>query len=116
MNWDDTKILLAIGRTGGLSRSAKLLGISVSTVHRRAVELEKSLNAVLFSRDSDGYTLTHVGKHFFALAEKAEEHLIAMERYNDQGQQSLFRIALPELIGQQLLQSKLTALQLKHPD
>lgn len=48
MNWDDTKILLAIGRTGGLSRSAKLLGISVSTVHRRAVELEKSLNAVLF--------------------------------------------------------------------
>lgn len=39
-----------------------------------------------------------------------------MERYNDQGQQSLFRIALPELIGQQLLQSKLTALQLKHPD
>ncbi|EMZ2177415.1 LysR family transcriptional regulator, partial [Acinetobacter baumannii] len=83
MNWDDTKILLAIGRTGGLSRSAKLLGISVSTVHRRAVELEKSLNAVLFSRDSDGYTLTHVGKHFFALAEKAEEHLIAMERYND---------------------------------
>ncbi len=41
MNWDDTKILLAIGRTGGLSRSAKLLGISVSTVHRRAVELEK---------------------------------------------------------------------------
>lgn len=53
---------------------------------------------------------------FFSLAEKAEEHLIAMERYNDQGQQSLFRIALPELIGQQLLQSKLTALQLKHPD
>ncbi len=50
------------------------------------------------------------------MAEKAEEHLIAMERYNDQGQQSLFRIALPELIGQQLLQSKLTALQLKHPD
>ena len=116
MNWDDTKILLAIGRTGGLSRSAKLLGISVSTVHRRAAELEKSLNAILFSRDSDGYTLTHVGKHFFALAEKAEEHLIAMERYNDQGQQSLFRIALPELIGQQLLQSKLTALQLKYPD
>lgn len=48
MNWDDTKILLAIGRTGGLSRSAKLLGISVSTVHRRAVELEKSLNVILF--------------------------------------------------------------------
>ncbi len=48
MNWDDTKVLLAIGRTGGLSRSAKLLGISVSTVYRRAVELEKSLNAILF--------------------------------------------------------------------
>lgn len=63
MNWDDTKILLAIGRTGGLSRSAKLLGISVSTVHRRVVELEKS-QCGSFSRDSDGYTLTHVGKHF----------------------------------------------------
>ncbi len=73
MNWDDTKILLAIGRTGGLSRSAKLLGVRVSTVHRRAAELEKSLNAILFSRDSDGYTLTHVGKRSFALAAKAEE-------------------------------------------
>ena len=116
MNWEDTKVLLAIGRTGGLSRSAKLLGVSVSTVHRRAGELEKSLNAILFSRDNDGYTLTRVGERFFALAEKAEEHLSAMERYNEQGQQSLFRIALPELIGQQLLQSKLMALQLKHPD
>lgn len=116
MNWEDTKVLLTIGRTGGLSRSAKLLGVSVSTVHRRAGELEKSLNAILFSRDNDGYTLTRVGERFFALAEKAEEHLSAMERYNEQGQQSLFRIALPELIGQQLLQSKLMALQLKHPD
>lgn len=70
MNWDDTKVLLAIGRTGGLSRSAKLLGISVSTVHRKAVELEKSLNAILFSRDNDGYTLTHVGKHFFLWLKK----------------------------------------------
>ncbi|MEX2957576.1 LysR family transcriptional regulator [Acinetobacter baumannii] len=50
MNWDDTKILLAIGRTGGLSRSAKLLGISVSTVHRRAVELEKVSMRFFFSR------------------------------------------------------------------
>ncbi|MGV2986635.1 LysR family transcriptional regulator [Vibrio sp. E150_011] len=116
MNWEDTKILLAIGRTGGLSRSAKLLGISVSTVHRRAVELERSLNATLFSRDSDGYTLTQVGERYFSLAEKAEEHLTAMERYNDQGQQSLFRVALPELIGQQLLQSKLAALQLEYSD
>lgn len=116
MNWEDTKVLLAIGRTGGLSRSAKLLGVSVSTVHRRAGELEKSLNAILFSRNNDGYTLTRVGERFYALAEKAEEHLSAMERYNEQGQQSLFRIALPELIGQQLLQSKLMALQLKHPD
>lgn len=116
MNWDDTKILLAIGRTGGLSRSAKLLGISVSTVHRRAMELEKSLCATLFSRDSDGYTLTDVGERFFALAEQAEEHLIAMERYNGEGRQSLFRIALPELIGQQLLQPKLAELQQKHAD
>lgn len=75
MNWDDTKILLAIGRTGGLSRSAKLLGISVSTVHRRAVELEKSLNVILFSRDSDGYTLTHVGKHFFLLWLKKQKSI-----------------------------------------
>lgn len=115
MNWDDTKVLLAIGRTGGLSRSAKLLGISVSTVHRRAVELEKSLNATLFLETVMAIHSPML-ENIFSLAEKAEEHLIAMERYNDQGQQSLFRIALPELIGQQLLQSKLTALQLKHPD
>lgn len=69
MNWDDTKILLAIGRTGGLSRSAKLLGISVSTVHRRAVELEKSLNAVLFLETVMAIHSPML-ENIFALAEK----------------------------------------------
>ncbi|KFI13415.1 LysR family transcriptional regulator [Vibrio coralliilyticus] len=116
MNWDDSKVLLAIGRTGGLGRSAKLLGVSTSTIHRKAVELENSLNATLFSRGKDGYTLTEVGEHFFALAEKAEEHLVAMERYNAKGHQSSFRIALPELVGQQVLQSQLIQLQNHYPD
>ncbi|ASK18508.1 LysR family transcriptional regulator [Halomonas sp. N3-2A] len=115
MNWDDTKILLAIGRTGGLSRTAKFLGVSVSTVHRRAAKLEHALNAKLFARRADGYTLTDVGRRFFALAEKAEEHLAAMERQDSQGEQDVFRIAAPELVGQQLLLPRLSKFQAEHP-
>lgn len=115
MNWDDTKILLAIGRTGGLSRTAKFLGVSVSTVHRRAAELEHALKATLFSRRADGYTLTDVGQRFFTLAEKAEEHLAAMERQDFQGEQDVFRIAAPELVGQQLLLPQLSNFQADHP-
>ncbi|MGV2932713.1 LysR family transcriptional regulator [Vreelandella venusta] len=115
MNWDDTKILLAIGRTGGLSRTAKFLGVSVSTVHRRAAELEHALNAKIFARRADGYTLTDVGRRFFALAEKAEEHLAAMERQDSQGEQDVFRIAAPELVGQQLLLPRLSKFQAEHP-
>ena len=116
MNWDDIKILLAIGRTGGLSRTAKLLGVSVSTVHRRAAELEHALGATLFARRSDGYTLTDAGRRFFALAEKAEEHLTAMERQDFKGEQDVFRIALPELVGQQLLLPPLVGFQAEHPN
>lgn len=114
MNWDDVKILLAIGRTGGLSRTAKLLGVSVSTVHRRAAELEHSLNATLFSRGSDGYALTDAGRNFFAIAEQAEEHMTALERHELSGRQSVLRIALPELLGQQLLLPDLGAFRAKH--
>lgn len=116
MNWDDTKILLAIGRTGGLSRAAKLLGVSISTVHRRAADLEYALNATLFARRTDGYTLTDVGQRFFALAEQAEEHLSAMERQDFRGQQEVFRIALPELLGQQLILPRLSDYQSQNPN
>lgn len=115
MDWDDAKILLAIGRTGGLSRTAKLLGISTSTVHRRATELEQALGAVIFARRPDGYALTEVGQRFFALAQQAEEHLTAMERQDFQGEQELFRIALPELLGQQLILPELARLKRREP-
>lgn len=115
MNWDDTKILLAIGRTGGLTRTARQLGVSVSTVHRRAAELEQALNATLFARRPDGYALTEVGRRFFALAEKAEEHLAAMERQDFRGEQDVFRIALPELVGQQMVLPALLRFQAGQP-
>lgn len=111
MNWDDAKILLAIGRSGGLSRTAKLLGLGVSTVHRRAAELERSLDRVLFTRGSDGYGLTEEGWAFFKLAEQAEEHLTAMERHDLPAREVLLRVALPELLGQQILLPDLAAFQ-----
>jgi len=116
MNWDDVKILLTIARAGGLSRAAKVLGVSVSTVHRRAIELEQSLKTTLFVRGNDGYTLTDAGRINFAIAEKAEEQLIAMERGNPLTNTSVLRIALPELLGQQLILPRLASCQVEHPN
>ncbi len=115
MNWDDAKILLAIGRSGGLSRTAKRLGLGVSTVHRRAAELERALDAVLFTRGKDGYGLTEAGHAYFRLAEQAEEHLTAMERRDLPERQTVLRLAVPELLGQQVLLPDLMAFQAEHP-
>ena len=116
MDWDDVKILLTIARAGGLSRAAKVLGVSASTVHRRAIELEHSLNATLFVRGSDGYSLTEAGRVNFVIAEKAEEHLVAMERGNPLAGASVLRISLPELLGQQLILPKLGQCQIDYPN
>lgn len=72
MNWDDTRIFLALGRTTTLRAAARSLGVDQATVGRRLGALEQELGVKLFLRSKDGYLLTPAGEAAFAAARRME--------------------------------------------
>ncbi|QWA14127.1 LysR family transcriptional regulator [Sodalis ligni] len=80
MNWDNTRYLLAIARTGSLRAAAASLGVDQATVARRLRTLEQELNIGLFTRHPEGYSLTAAGRLLVPEAEKMEAAAAAMGR------------------------------------
>ena len=77
MNWDDLRILLALVRSGSLTRASHMLQIDQSTVGRRLSALEAALGTTLFLRSKSGLIPTEVG-------EKLISDAIEMERRAEQ--------------------------------
>lgn len=75
LNWDDLKILLAAARAGSLSRAATMLKIDQSTVSRRLMGIEATLDTVLFKRSKNGLQITDAAERLLPLAE-AVEHAV----------------------------------------
>ena len=73
MNWDDTRIFLALQREGTLRSAARVAGVDQATVGRRLAALEHALGATLFLRTSEGYVLTPAGESVLRSAEKMEK-------------------------------------------
>ena len=71
-NWDDTRIFLAVARSGTLSGAAETMDMGIATLSRRLDRLEKSLAVPLFSRHQSGYRLTDDGEALLARAEALE--------------------------------------------
>ena len=80
MNWDDARVFLAVCRESTLRGAARVLGVDQATVGRRITALEKSLNATLFLRTSDGYALTAVGEAAMRAVEKMEHSALELQR------------------------------------
>jgi DNA-binding transcriptional LysR family regulator len=80
MNWDDARVFLAVCRESTLRGAARVLGVDQATVGRRIVALEKSLNATLFLRASEGYALTALGEAALKAVEKMEHSALELER------------------------------------
>lgn len=72
LQWDDTRVFLAIARSGTLSAAAKILGLGLATVSRRIERLEMALGITLFTRDQGGYKLTDDGLLLVSQAETLE--------------------------------------------
>lgn len=73
INWEDTRVFLAIAREGTLSGAAKHLTVGIATISRRLERLESSLQIRLFTRDQQGYTLTDEGRDLISPAEALEQ-------------------------------------------
>jgi DNA-binding transcriptional LysR family regulator len=80
VNWDDTRIFLAVCRKGTLRGAARQLNVDQATVGRRLAALENALGTTLFLRTSEGYVLTVAGSAAFRSAEKMERSALDLQR------------------------------------
>lgn len=73
LNWDDTRLFLALARGGTLSAAARELGIGLATISRRVERMEHALGLPLFLRHQNGYDLTDQGAALLPHAEAVEQ-------------------------------------------
>ncbi len=117
--WGLLKSFLAVARAGRLTLAARRLGLDHSTLSRRIVALEKSLQARLFDRAATGYTLTAAGEQLLTHAQEVESVMLRI--HTELGGASLrvagtVRIGAPEGFGTFFLAPLLGRLGAMHPE
>ncbi len=118
MDWDDIKVLLALGRKGSARGAAKELNVSNSTVTRRLDELEHDLGTQLFDRTPDGYKMTASAEELLPTAEHVEELIMSAERKISGGDQQLegkIRLTLPDVAAMEFLVQRLAEFATQYP-
>lgn len=117
-NWDDTRIFLAVARSGTLSGAAETMDMGIATLSRRLDRLEKSLAVPLFSRHQSGYRLTDDGEALLARAEALEHAGLAFgETARLQGDVAgLVRLATSDNLAAHFILPSLNGLMEKYPD
>ncbi|EPL3847360.1 LysR family transcriptional regulator [Klebsiella aerogenes] len=117
-NWDDTRIFLAVARSGTLSGAAETMDMGIATLSRRLDRLEKSLAVPLFSRHQSGYRLTDDGEALLARAEALEHAGLAFgETARLQGNVTgLVRLATSDNLAAHFILPSLNGLMEKYPD
>jgi DNA-binding transcriptional LysR family regulator len=118
LNVDDLRLLLALARTGRMGTAGASLGLDHTTVSRRIKRLEKSLNASLITRGSDGWELTVLGQK---VAESASPIDGVVERVRDAASgadaslRGTVRVAAPDGFGVSFVAPAIAAVLREHP-
>lgn len=110
VNWDDVRIFLALAEHGSARGAAEALGVSHTTVARRAEQLESDLGARLFDRDVRGYRLTGAGETMLISAQRAEDAVLTAERQlqgRDTQLSGRVRLTAPDVIVTHLIMEDL---------
>ncbi|WP_068115080.1 LysR family transcriptional regulator [Tropicimonas marinistellae] len=116
-DWNDIHYFLETARAGRISRAAKRMGVSHTTVARHLSRLDMRLKNRLFDADADGYTLTEAGNALLPLAEEMEATALAvLDRLQRPGAlQGRVRIGAPDGLGNAMLSRALPALARLEP-
>lgn len=118
-DWNALQSFLAVVRCGRLTAAARQLGIDHSTLSRRIVELEASLQVRLFDRQPSGYSLTPQGESLLDAAQVMETTAIGILS-NVAGSSTKLagtvRIGAPDGFGTNFLAPRLGRLAQSHPD
>ena len=118
-DWNDLRVLLAVGRTGKLSAAAIKLRADHATVSRRISALEDALQVKLLERRSTGVTLTEQGQKLMQAAEAMESLAltgVAEVRESELKISGAVRVGAPEGFGSYFLAPRLGALCDRHPE
>lgn len=118
-DWNDYHYLLNLGRYGSLSKAAKRMGISQSTMSRRINELETNTEAKLFKRHPTGFSLTKIGQEIFTRVEKIEEEVLNIQRKLSGQEEKLsgtIRISTSDTLGYYWLPRYIKKFKNLHPD
>jgi DNA-binding transcriptional LysR family regulator len=103
MDWDDTRIFLAVVRQGSLRAAGRALGLSQPTVGRRLAAFEETFGGpTLFDRLPEGLRLNAAGEALMAAAERLESAALALERRRAAASPTLsgtVRVSVGELAG-----------------
>lgn len=79
-DWNEFRIVLAIGRAGSLVGAAKDLGHDHSTVFRWLNSFEKRRGVKLFDRTTNQYLATEAGMQMMIAAERLEAEILTLDR------------------------------------
>jgi DNA-binding transcriptional LysR family regulator len=119
MDWDDLRFCLAIIRYGRLSRAARYLRVTQTTVGRRLAALERSTGVRLVRRSDEGFLLTPAGKAIRAHIERIETEVLAIERLirgHDTRLDSPVRVHGSEVLVAHVLPACVARLRAYRPD
>ena len=118
MDWDNTRIFLAIARTGQILGAAKHLGLNHATVARRLTAFESALQAKLFVRRPNGCDLTEEGERLLVYAERVESEMLtacADIGHTDLAIEGTVRVGAPDGFGVAFLAPRLGQLRKRYP-
>lgn len=118
MDWEKVRVFLEVARAGQISRAAKNLRLSHTTVARQLTALESSLNARLLERNTSGCALTAGGEALLAAAERAESEFLRVGSSIGPATEELagtVRVGAPDGLGNYFLAGQLGALAARHP-
>ena len=117
-NLDDLYIFHSVAKYESISNASKVLGLSVATVSRRLLALEKELKVHLFNRTGRNLTLTNEGRLYstrlYTLLEKLNEE-VELLRYSNSNPRGHLRLSMPSFIYEYVLFDVIKDFQKKYP-
>lgn len=119
IDWDDLRLILAIGRAGNLTGAAQKLGLNHTTLYRRLNRLEADLGARLFDRAREGYAPTAAGEEALALAARVEDDVAALElrlRGRDPRPSGTLRVTTADTLAEAVMPGLLADFHMVHPE
>jgi len=117
-NWDDLKFVLAVANAGNVTKAAKELGVTHSTVSRRLSALEERMATRLFERLPEGFVPTIAGEEAVAAAKRMEAEILALDTRitaQDTELEGPLRVTAPQLLFQVQLAEIMQQFTERHP-